>query len=1361
MQLVRLTSILVLTALIASMFAATTPALAPVAKAQTILIVKSLNVSREAWGNIWYGENATVSVVTAVKEGTNVSCLIKVLNPAGVVEIARIINLTLVPSKSYLGHWVYETTIGVNKTGYLIWYAKTKVPIYNLSKLGEKSKVVIYCGAKNKTLTFEHKPSKLVMRTWVPFPAFYAGTGEWNITAPDLNKNPNKVEEFNISVLEIVNNTVNVGIALINATVKETGPNTGVFKLTGMIAPTYKYSQVINSTGGTIIKNTTGVAIGENATVEGSWHAPTIGSPAKFMVYFGTTSTGNVTKIYLSKDNGVAIDWAYHVVNGFYKYAWSILSPTKTVLLATISNIKNNTYVPFTSSVVKVIGYIPYGIVVGPGHRTYMKEAPIIANITISGKVKIVNINGKFYAYLEDVVATIKGLKIDPKSLYLYAAYENSFVLGKPSYFWPSGQPQPYYVYIKVRYQSGPSTYDYDEYVQYFNTYQVPGKVGGYGTLSGGVTIVINDSGANFHMDQVDRVDHVYLMCYNMSTGTPETPIIDESPVYETGANTGEFVKTLTAATVLSDFGKCITPSNNELMVKYLDAAGYWRYALIPIKYTTATITVDTTLGNHEVAPGASGQYIYIYINDSDLKLNSTYRLALSAGQNFVLTFSAYGKTLGKLMIFLKNATTEVLAKTTTKYNLIIVPTSKGYNVTIPLSLINTNQIQNISEIVVVYEDYYTGALKPENITEVLKVVPVGITVTEKYVPLTDVGKVVLHVKIFDPSLITSSLGTNYAPVSIFACVDGSCTLLKTVDIPMVSYNGTFEDVIKLNLSEYGLVKPLYRYGVLALCYKSLAKNAVECAYVKLQVFKTGIWIKINGSTSVTATYGEKLKIVIHDPYLELNQLEPDTIKLSQLKNYLEYCNNSGCVPLSSIVNGDLELVETGANTSTFVLMLNVTKLLGDVHNAKGMASFTIKLKYFDLSTPPTASTWSYVTATASVTIEATPAKIEIYRVTSQGNVPASYNSTLGGYVVGPYDVVNITIYDKDWNLHPGKSDSITSSVVAVWLKLYNGTTILLNKNKNFTETGPNTGVFSFIVDLKQLCDKYGASNIAGSHIIVVYLDYRVGGVTKIVRKIFVRTWNPVLTITYWSKTEQKYVTPVIAPYPKEAVVNLTLPYIPINITICIYDPDYTGTELTVYVNSTATVTPLSVTLWRVSPGGPLCGTIELVQAPALAKLKPPTLPIHTKDTIMIKYTDKLPYPYTGPRTDVWKIHVALAKAVKPPLKINVSKLYVEYNGKPVTTVKAGSTVYIDYNLTFNYIPPTPPTGKVVIEVYGPEGATVFLWSHSGVIYPGFNKLMWIVPKIPGEYKIKIFVVYTYAKVTKYVTKTISIKVTS
>jgi len=1321
MQLSRLISMIVLAIIVAGSAALLTPAFIPVAKAQDS--VASLTTTRDAWHNIWYGELFGVTAISTENVGANLTCVVTVYNPSGYIVYQAPINLSYVPSVSYYGHYVYSTNMEVATDGYLIWLTKTTQKLVNVSYYGIGSVVEISCGGKSDKLVFEHIAPKMIIRTSIPYPPFYVGTGDVLVYAPDLNKNPSTYDTATIEYLNITNLLYGGNISFLKPQIAELDTNLGIFGFTGVVAaakpvPTFS------------ISHTTPYAkIGSNLTLTYQ--------NIKFNVTFNKlpSGSGNYTAIYLGK--GSVIPIAIAVVNKT-KYLYLNFKALESYLLDNITGIKNNTATQFVSGEITLYNTTTISLAVGPEKKEYKLTLVTEAVVKISGYVTITNYSGtEFNASLSDVNIQVVKIVIDAEHLYAYA-----WIAGVKLY--PTIQPQPYEVATLVPYQENAvGATGYDEAYSYLSVFKTAGAIYGNGTLYGGLALKVVDAGANFYSYVAEEVT-ANVQCYNPSTGTPTgTPVA--VTLKETGTDTGIFTATEDSAWLLYHFGACLTPSNNELYLSYIDAAGYLRTYIATVAYHTGAISVSPS----KVIPGYS--VITITVKDKDLMVNPTYVVSLSAGSKAIIPFIAkvtysgttVSKELGRLIIYAYNDSGSYLLTIKSSTVLRIIEVSPGvYELKLALSDLST--IPGIKGYEVIYEDYYTASLQPINVTATIGVIPVGIYVYEKEVPLTAAGPVVLHVKVIDPSLNTNPLAVDTAHVTVEACTyAGACTSIGTYTIYETGENtGVFEGAIAVSLKNLG---PKYIGGYLKLEYYSPAKAETLYTTVKLEVYGN-VALYINGSTGpLTVKYGETLALQLHDMYYELNQLEVDKIPVS-IAN-ITYCTAGLCENLKDVMPG-LEFEETGADTGVFVAYMPVNATLGDVHNAQGKVCFTLYHIYRSPSTSPSATTWMYdTTQPVKVCIVATPAKFEFYQGAPGAWAPLIYNESLKAYTVGPHAVINVTILDDDWNKNPKAEDTIPSSVISVVLIFNNGTTLMLPVTPK--ETGPNTGAFSFTIDLT----KYKASALAGGKIVIQYKDYVVGGYKKITEEIYIRTWNPTLII-YYNGKELKM------PYPSVTTGSLSLSSLPAKLKIVLIDKDLLANSVTITLSSTASIVPLKLTLYRnwSAPVPTYVGYVTLVNASQLAASG--QLPVNTKDVITITYVDELPYPYTGPKTDTWKVNIAVSVPVKK-FEISITKLYVESGGKPVTVVKAGSVVKIAYNLSFSFIPPTPPSGKIVLEIFGPSGATVFVWEHSGVIYPGLSKLTWTVPKITGKYTIKLFVVYKYAGKTGFAEKSITIEVTS
>ena len=1207
----------------------------PRAAAQTIT---SLSTSRDEWGNVYYNMNFTVTAISSSDVGTNLSCLITVYTSTGAIVQQTTINLTKNAAASYYGHYVYETLLGVNKTGALYWYTKTANLIY--SSLSEGMTIAITCGNLQDKLVFKHVPASFSIRTEVPSPIWYVVTKDFYIVAPDLNKNPEAKDVYYLENITFINYLTGKNITLEKVGIEEIDVNSGTFNLSGTVM------------SGISLENTSTITVANKTP---AWiYLPKNAGVELNVTFVDLGAAGNKTYVEL-KEVKVPI-WGL------------VISASGSDV---ITNITNATPTSFAITNVVASGQMTIsGTIWG---RTVTLTLPVKITFDLSGTITV-TANSQVTIELSNIKMVIKSIEIDAR--YLYA------------YVWMAGveigvnEPNEISAYVPT--YIGSTTLE--KITTSVTVKKYIGEVSGEASLAKGLTVTVKDLGANFDSQTAENVTVV------LSAGSCT---VTRYPT-ETDVNTGVFTDSLTPSDLINNFFAtgCLGPKSNEITVTYVDAAGYTRTATIAVAYTTAELEVSPTT----VVPKYG--YITVTIKDSDLNLDPSvreaYRVTLSAGSPIVMELKAPGLGVeGRLMIYAVDSSgNEYLVTATNTFTVVFLETGTNtstFVATIPLEYVGT--VPNIVKYEVIYEDEYTAAVEPQNITVTLSIGQISISVAEKEVPLTAAGSVTLHVTINDQSLNTDSLkaDTAYVNVTAYAYDGSSQQLVTNYPLSETGINtGVFEGTISVDVSK---LPPKFIGGYLVVSYNSPAKGVVESDHIKLVLYPADI--EVNGSKTITVTYGQVLEIKVIDKDYDLDQQSVNKFNATQLNVYFNAYSPSisGAPTLDNKLGTAVEFTETGEDTGVFVAYVKVSEKLG----TPGQCFYIVHVDARPTFVTPNMSAWP-----ALDTIPPAYVKVCIK--------PTFATLSISTTKVGPRGEVTVTVKDIDMNKDPEATDTVTIYIHWPWGW----------ETAQATETGVNTGVFTYTIDLS----KYSASDIAGKTITVMYVDrYTPNGTILRLEKSFnVITWNPELL----SPTNATVLTPgeKVKIVIKDPDAN-TDPNAVDSIRVRVYSStDPVGTTLTLYENGTDT--------------GVFVGEVLLTTTPL--EIRGGWVLVSSVDTLYISYTDEFPSPYTGEsKTFVWSVPVGVklvlpCKAAQPTILTPA--------GKPIEKVTAGSMVLIAGNVT--NLATTAKSITVIVIVRNAETNVAVYYGVSSVYLgpkaSGTFAVGW-TPTEPGTYKIEIYIV--------------------
>ncbi len=987
------------------------------ASAQSQDTVK-ITTSRDAWGKVWYNEEFYVDVtIVPPPSTTNVSLIVTVGSVTNVVNATRI-----APTSA-----TFRANFSVDTSGNLYWISVKGAKIY-LTTLSEGDTITFSYGGINKTLTFEHTPATAVIRSSIPtYGIKFVGTQDWIIKAPDLNKNPYAPDEITATlklfVFDPYKGTSTTETIMVPF--EETGPNTGEFAP----VPTYSYTNTsVLSTSSSSVNTTVtinNVKVGPNATVS-------------FSIRFVSTSSGNVT-------------YVKPVVNSLYYL--------KDIELAneTYNNIPNDTFVKMTWS------------------------EPI--NLTMNGKVIQSWWLANVTAYINITTLPSGGYDVQIKNVTL-----SSDVL---SYYYAAfnvevHSPDTITVTVTVPTYQG-SSYT-DSYEASVSASQVAPSLSVSASLSGGVTITVNCSSFNYRSYAEDSI------WVNVAVGTNTT--VQPVELTETDVNTGVFQGTLPASLLLKDLANgYLSGSINNITVTLTYWVELWNSTASKWEFKTLTAVKTATLTYHlaSISKTVPSQVtigktlLTVYLNDVDLNLNpyaidQPNTVTLSQGSLAIIpvNHTIYGKSVefGKLMLFaVTKEGEEILLKVrfpSTMITFIETGADTGvFKVSINLAAFNLSKAPESGDYVtglkIVYEDYFNPDLQPKNVSVTIPVISPSISVDRSTIPLTLIGNgPIVQVKVVDPEANLNPYVQDSLPLSNFKVYfvyangveeDVTSEIIKPSSV-LETGPDTSTFIFNITIPK-SLITPKLIGGKLLLQYETLTSHTLLQTEVPFEVY--GVKILVNGTTSISASYGQCINITVISQDFNLYNSGKDEFTGSELQ-----------ISGPSIVENSV-FKETGPGTGVFEAIIPVNASLGSPGQ-------DITISITDLTSPNTQygyASWLTSSASISIHIKAHLAKLI---------VPSEH---------GPYGVINITLVDPDL---------MYNSTAPIYIHWWNGTT----KQYSISKVAGTAATFTMLLNISKY---YSASEVIGKSLVIMYYDTTTPSGTPVLLKKTVKfiSWNPVI----------------------------------------------------------------------------------------------------------------------------------------------------------------------------------------------------------------------------------------------------------
>ncbi|MCD6323993.1 MAG: hypothetical protein J7L55_02650, partial [Desulfurococcales archaeon] len=453
----------------------------------------------------------------------------------------------------------------------------------------------------------------------------------------------------------------------------------------------------------------------------------------------------------------------------------------------------------------------------------------------------------------------------------------------------------------------------------------------------------------------------------------------------------------------------------------------------------------------------------------------------------------------------------------------------------------------------------------------------------------------------------------------------------------------------------------------------------IYTAPIDLKVFPASL--TVNGSTTVSASYGQVVSFRLSDPELNANASEYNTVTLNISVGSHTY---------------PVVLNETGTNTGVFEGDAVIAQD-GDLYASPGSTitvSFTAKRSP---STTPDMDSW------LSDSLE-----VEI-------NIPSHTGTiTTDKSEYSPFSTIVINITDPDMNTNYEAEDTIPKD--QIFIKAADGS--WKHPSSDAKETGENTGVFQVKVPATDLGTAGDVLEMGSTQ--VVYKDMETpSGIQLVSTKVKFVSWTAEII------TDKEY-------YNLGEKINIT-----------VVDPDANKDPDTIdiltdklVVTSTTDPTGVPVTLVETGPDTGVFHAEILVTDHAIGS---GYILAHLGDQINISYTDEYPANYEGESLTLTK-SVKVGVPVENPIKTSTVEFVNPMTGESLTP-KVGQTVGID--VAFNNTAYTTQKFTVIMVIRDAQGAAVNIQWQTVTLPAGMSGsagFSW-TPSSTGSYTVEVHII--------------------
>ncbi len=547
----------------------------------------------------------------------------------------------------------------------------------------------------------------------------------------------------------------------------------------------------------------------------------------------------------------------------------------------------------------------------------------------------------------------------------------------------------------------------------------------------------------------------------------------------------------------------------------------------------------------------------------------------------------------------------------------------------------------------------------------------ISVSVDRDVLPLSGYRNMSVYVEVTDTghSGSTADIYVDYENISGNVVSEVGPIALSEED------TGIYAGWITVNVTN---LPPQFINGKVVIVYEG-SDGEDHTATIQLKVFPATL--TVNGSSTISACYGQTLTFKLNDPELNSNASKYDTVTLNI---------SVGSETYHVLLN------ETGTNTGVFVGK-GVLAEDGDLYASPGetiQVTFTAKRS---TSTTPDMESWLSDSLAVEINVLSHTGKI----TTDKANY-------------GPFDTITITITDPDMNTHYQSKDSIPAD--QIFIKAPDGSWI--HPSSDAEETGDNTGVFQVEVPISDLGTPGDVLKMGSTDII--YKDLQTpNGIQLISTKVHFISWTAKIL------TDKEY-------YNLGEKINIT-----------VIDPDANEDPNTIdiltdrlMVTSTTDPTGVPVTLVETGPDTGVFHAEILITDHAVGS---GYILAHLGDQINITYTDEYPANYAGEPEKITKT-VMVGVPVVNPIKTSTVEFVNPLNGQSITP-KVGQMVGID--VAFNNTAYTSEKFTVIMVIRDAQGVAVNIQWQTVTLPPGMSGsagFSW-TPSSTGSYTVEIHII--------------------
>ncbi|RLB79500.1 MAG: hypothetical protein DRH17_13700, partial [Deltaproteobacteria bacterium] len=856
-KLLKSMTLTILTVITLSIIIPATTTLALSTGKHPIATAAILSTSRDAFGRkVWKNQYFYVDIYLTSKPADEITLTVEV----GGVPYS--VNASYQAGTAYL----YRAWFYIDENGKL-YGNESKSELYptlrvsELTTLEEGDSITIEYSGASVTLTFEHTEASVTIRSNVPYPLNLTGTNDWTIVAPDLNKDPESIDNFTAYV-EIMDYTQGwTSPKKVLVPFEETDENSGEFEPTTI------------SITNTSKKPASGDVPDLKVNYEGyKEFAALLYNNTKLNVTYALTL--NITDITNTTKDTTGYIAGHLKVNGTINFkAGDTVITTYPVSGITEFNVTNGT--------IELVTVELYDT--DTGYNIGKVDAYV--NLTETTTYKF----------------TVENITITPYTEY---AYRLAKVEGEA--------PGDYVeIAIKVPQYIGASK-DPDTASKTPTIFTAIGSIEVPVATLNTLNITVTDADENRHSYAIDSVT-IYIKFPN---GTIKSYTLDE-----TDEDTGVFSETFAPYEWVKTGLLNYTHNSleiNETTYYYSSATGELKIAnvskSVDVAYTTAEVSVSPT----EIMIPVTREPVVtlvVTVNDGDLNLLTdsvdAWTVTLDSGEN--LSSKVLEHTggllsgLAKLTIEAVKDSTSVYLNASAKTAITFVETGEDtgvFKAYINLRNFDWDWVRSAlggipDKLVITYTDVYTSDLEPEDVEAEVTVVKANITVDRDVIPVTRHGDVKIGITVTDPS--AAGRGTISIKVTAYDYEGNNVTTISKASVDATE-TGIETGVFKCTFTiPKEAITPKLIGGRLVISYGDLEKE------IPFEIY--GVEMYVNGSSSITVKYGDVINVTIVDPDRNLDNSEVDKFSVEvndKLKlNFTETGPDTGIFVTTYTVDSD------------------------------------------------------------------------------------------------------------------------------------------------------------------------------------------------------------------------------------------------------------------------------------------------------------------------------------------------------------------------------------------------------------------------------------------------------------------------